>query len=172
MTESETVIVAGTQSNGSNRWGDYNALGLDPTDGETFWMTGMYGNSKTRVAAFDIGSCSPNVQFGNSSYDVSEADANTANGCLDYYTLNIPISIGVDPSQASDVTVSVTGGTATQALDYDIFNTSFTFSGSTLSGSVEIRVYNDNYIEGDETITLDYALNANGGNASITSIRI
>ena len=165
MTESETVIVAGTQSNGSNRWGDYNALGLDPTDGETFWMTGMYGNSKTRVAAFDIGSCSPNVQFGNSTYDVSEADANTANGCLDYYTLNIPISIGVDPSQASDVNVSVTGGTATQALDYDIFNTSFTFSGSTLSGSVEIRVYNDNYIEGDETITLDYALNPNGGNA-------
>ena len=165
MTESETVIVAGTQSNGSNRWGDYNALGLDPADGETFWMTGMYGNSKTRVAAFDIGSCSPNVQFGNSTYDVSEADANTANGCLDYYTLNIPISIGVDPSQASDVIVSVTGGTATQALDYDIFNTSFTFSGSTLSGSVEIRVYNDNYIEGDETITLDYILNPNGGNA-------
>ncbi len=165
MTESETIIVAGTQSNGSNRWGDYNALGLDPTDGETFWMTGMYGNSKTRVAAFDIGSCSPSVQFGNSAYDVSEADASTANGCLDYYTLNIPISIGVDPSQASDVAVSVTGGTATQALDYDIFNTSFTFSGSTLSGSVEIRVYNDNYIEGDETITLDYALNPNGGNA-------
>jgi len=165
MTESETVIVAGTQSNGSNRWGDYNALGLDPTDGETFWMTGMYGNSKTRVAAFDIGSCAPNVQFGNSTYDVSEADANIANGCLDYYTLNIPISIGIDPTQAADVTVSVTGGTATQAVDYDIFNTSFTFSGSTLTGTLEIRVYNDNYIEGDETITLDYALNANGGNA-------
>ena len=165
MTESETVIVAGTQSNGSNRWGDYNALGLDPTDGETFWMTGMYGNSKTRVAAFDMGSCAPNVQFGNSTYDVSEADANTANGCLDYYTLNIPISIGIDPTQAADVTVSVTGGTATQAVDYDIFNTSFTFSGSTLSGTIEIRVYNDNYIEGNETISLNYALNANGGNA-------
>jgi len=165
MTESETVIVAGTQSNGSNRWGDYNALGLDPSDGETFWMTGMYGNSKTRVAAFSLGSCAPNVQFGNSTYDVSEADASTANGCLDYYTLNVPISIGLDPSQAADVTVNVTGGTATQTEDYDIFNTSFSFDGSNLSGVVEIRVYNDNYVEGSETIDLDYTLNANGGDA-------
>lgn len=167
MTESETVIVAGTQSNGSNRWGDYNALGLDPTDGETFWMTGMYGNSKTRVAAFDIGSCAPSVQFGNSTYEASEADANIANGCLDYYILSVPISIGLDPSQAADVAVSASGGTATQGIDFDIFNTSFTFSGTNLSGLIELRIYNDNYVEGDETINLEYVLNANGGNAGI-----
>jgi len=165
MTEPETVIVAGTSSNGSNRWGDYNALGLDPADGETFWMTGMYGNSKTRVAAFSIPGCAPLVQFGGSTYDVNESDANVANGCLDYYSLSVPIQIGLDPSQAADVTVSVTGGTATQAVDYDIFNTTFTFDGTTLSGIVEIRVYNDNYIEGNETIDLDYTLNANGGDA-------
>ncbi|HAP69785.1 MAG TPA: hypothetical protein DCR04_08690, partial [Flavobacteriales bacterium] len=43
MTEPETTIIAGTSRNNSNRWGDYHALGLDPSDGETFWFTGGYG---------------------------------------------------------------------------------------------------------------------------------
>lgn len=169
MTEGETVIVAGTASNNSNRYGDYNALGLDPTDGETFWFTGMYntsGNASTRVAAFSLPGCAPVVQFGGSTYDINESDANVANGCLDYYAINIPIQIGLDPSQAADVTVNVTGGTATQGTDYDIFNTVFNFDGTNLSGIVEIRVYNDNYVEGTETIDLDYTLNSNGGDAA------
>ena len=38
-------------------------------------------------------------------------------------------------------------------------------NGGNLSGDVTIRVYNDDIVEGDETITLDYTLNANGGDA-------
>ncbi len=169
MTEPETVIVAGSAANASNRYGDYNAMGLDPSDGETFWFTGMYNPASqwsTRVAAFSIASCTPMVQFGADTYSVDEPDANVSNGCLDYYVLDVPISIGADPSQPADVTVSVSGGTATQGVDFDINNTSFTFDGSTLSGTVQIWVYNDNYVEGAETITLDYTLNANGGDAT------
>ncbi len=169
MTEPETVIVDGTSNNSSNRYGDYNALGCDPTDGETFWFTGMYNTStsgQTRVAAFAIPGCSPVVQFAAPSYNVDESSASNANNCLPYAIVNVPIQIGSDPSAAADVTVTVTGGTATNTVDYDINNTSFSFDGTTLSGTVEIWVYNDDYVEGNETIDLGYTLNANGGDAT------
>ena len=172
MTESETVIIDGTNASQSNRWGDYNAMGLDPSDGETFWFTGMYGAGgdwQTRVAAFDIPSCSPNLQFTNSTYTQDEAPGAVNAGCLDYTIVNVPISIGSEPSAAADVTIT-TAGTATLGQDYTISPASFTFSGSTLSGTVEVRIYNDAYVEGAETIILGYTLNTNGGNAAAGSI--
>ncbi len=173
MTEPETVIIDGSASNNSNRYGDYNAIGLDPTDGETFWFTGMYNPAtswSTRIASFTIPSCTPLVQFNSSSYAVDEPDANVLNGCLDYYIVNVPIQIGSDPSQPADVTVSVAGGTATQGVDFEINNVTHQLDGASLSGVVEIWVYNDNYVEGPETIILDYLLNANGGDAAVGTI--
>ena len=38
MTEPETVIAAGSAASNSNRYGDYNTMGLDPSDGETFYF--------------------------------------------------------------------------------------------------------------------------------------
>ncbi len=173
MTEAETSLAVGTSPNGSNRYGDYNSMGVDPIDGETFWFTGMYNTASqwsTRVAAFDIDQCAPTVSFQSSTYTPNESDDNVNNNCLDYHILNVPISIGSAPSQPANITVSVTGGSATQGQDYDINNTTFTFSGSTLSGTVEIWVYNDNYVEGNETIDLAYSLNANGGNATAGTV--
>ena len=173
MTEPETVIINGSASNNSNRYGDYNAMGLDPSDGETFWFTGMYNPASawsTRIASFTIPTCTPLVQFNASSYSVNEPDANVPNGCLDYYVLTVPIQIGSDPSQPADVTVNVSGGTATQGVDYTINNVSHSLDGSNLVGNVEIWVYNDDYVEGAETIDLDYTLNANGGDAASGTI--
>ena len=110
MTEPETTIVAGDSRNNSNRWGDYHAMGLDPTDGETFWFTGGYGTGNawsTRVAAFDLPTCSPSVTFSVESELVSEANASQANGCLPYVDVIIPIGIASAPSQNATVTVSV-----------------------------------------------------------------
>jgi hypothetical protein len=42
MTGPETVIAAGSAASNSNRYGDYNTMGLDPSDGETFYFTGLY----------------------------------------------------------------------------------------------------------------------------------
>ncbi len=56
MTFPETTIVEGTMSNSSNRYGDYNTLSVDPTDG-SFWFTGQYNRTaawSTRVANFEI----------------------------------------------------------------------------------------------------------------------
>jgi hypothetical protein len=169
MTEPETTIIAGDSRNNSNRWGDYHALGLDPSDGETFWFTGGYGTGNawsTRVAAFDLPTCSPSVTFSIESELVNEEDAAEANGCLPYVDVVIPIGIASAPSQNATVTVSVTGGSATQGEDYDLLNASATFSSGNLTQDITIRVYNDSYVEGNETITLSYSLNPNGGNAT------
>ena len=174
MTEPETSIIGatGTASNASNRWGDYFAMGLDPSDGETFFFTGAYNTSSqwsTRVAAFNLGNCNPTVSFGLATATADEASANQANGCLPYSIVTIPISIASDPSQPAGIVVNVSGGTATQGEDFSIQTNTFTLDGATLTGNVEIWVYDDDYVEGNETITLSYSLNANGGNAIVGS---
>ncbi|MEZ4799158.1 MAG: PKD domain-containing protein [Flavobacteriales bacterium] len=168
MTEPETTIVAGTASNTSNRYGDYNAMGLDPADGETFWFTGMYNTSgawSTRVAAFNIPSCNSAVQFSANTATADEASALASAGCESYQTLSVPITIGSTPSANANVTISVIGGTATQNVDYELVTTNLTFSSGNLSNNIEIHIFNDGIEESPETIILGYSLNANGGNA-------
>ncbi len=63
MTYAETVIIAGTASNGSTRYGDYNQLVADP-DGVRFWFTCEYNAASTwstRIASFSLDNCNPVV---------------------------------------------------------------------------------------------------------------
>jgi hypothetical protein len=62
MTISETSIIAGGGAQtGTNRWGDYSCLSIDPTDDYTFWYTQEYIKStgsapwRTRIASFQFG---------------------------------------------------------------------------------------------------------------------
>ncbi len=65
--ESEASIIegAGAQTGGSyaNRWGDYTAMQVDPTDDCTFWYVNEYQpangyeNWTTRIASFVFPSC-------------------------------------------------------------------------------------------------------------------
>jgi hypothetical protein len=51
----EQVIIAGTASNTSTRYGDYSSLNVDPVNECTFWWTGEYnaaGTWSTRIATF------------------------------------------------------------------------------------------------------------------------
>ena len=61
MTFAETVIIAGTASNASTRYGDYNHLVCDP-DGIHFWFTCEYNPASTwntRIASFTLDNCTP-----------------------------------------------------------------------------------------------------------------
>ena len=168
MTEPETVIVQGSAAANSNRYGDYNAMGLDPADGETFYFTGMYNPAaswSTRIGAFSIESCGASVAFNEATYSVNESSSTIANGCLDYVDVLVPMTIANVPTQNADITVSVSGGSATSGSDFDLLNSTFTLNAGNLTESVIIRVYNDDYIEGVETIDLSYSLNANSGDA-------
>ncbi|MDG1777058.1 MAG: T9SS type A sorting domain-containing protein [Crocinitomicaceae bacterium] len=171
MTEPETSIATGTTYNNSNRYGDYNSMGVDPSDGETFYFAGVYNpttSGTARIGAFSIDLCNQNaeVQFDIAIETINEAEATTAaSTCLDYHVIDVPISIGVSPTQNADITLFVTGGTATLGQDFILNNTTFTLAGPTLTGTAEIWVYNDAVVEGTENIILGYTLNANGGNA-------
>jgi hypothetical protein len=63
LTQDETTLVAGTGSQaGFNRWGDYSAMTVDPTDDCTFWYTTEYNEItasswQTRVGKFRLPSC-------------------------------------------------------------------------------------------------------------------
>lgn len=65
LSGGEQVCVAGSgvQQNSYNRWGDYSAISVDPTDDCTFWLTNeYYGNSgsfdfRTRICAFALPGC-------------------------------------------------------------------------------------------------------------------
>ena len=60
MTQPETTLHAGTSPNSSNRYGDYAAMSLDPTDDCTFWFTGMDNTSsnwRTHIGSFRFDRC-------------------------------------------------------------------------------------------------------------------
>ena len=75
QTEVQMVAGSGSQNNfcggatnPCDRWGDYSAMSLDPSDGCTFWYTNEYyssqangdaGNWQTRIGAFKFPSCTP-----------------------------------------------------------------------------------------------------------------
>lgn len=56
----ESDLVAGSGSQSGNRWGDYQAMSVDPADGCTFWFTGGYVNAgqwATRIAGLRHDRC-------------------------------------------------------------------------------------------------------------------
>ena len=66
LSQGEGTLQAGTgvQRNGANRWGDYSAMSIDPSDDCTFWYTNEYYPATTsfplwhtRVGAFRFPSC-------------------------------------------------------------------------------------------------------------------
>jgi hypothetical protein len=67
MTEPEQTVIAGTAPNASIRYGDYNAMTVDPVNG-SFWFTANYNPASqwaTRIGNFSLspgcGGCSPTI---------------------------------------------------------------------------------------------------------------
>lgn len=169
MTLTELTIMDGTQANSSPRYGDYNSLSIDPSDNLTFWLTGMYNtaaNWSTRLASFRLNDCtpSPKIRFETSAVVVREQDADVNEGCLKYKEFTVNVIIEAAPSADAIVTFS-TMGTATAGRDFIITPASVTLNSGNLSSPVTIRVYDDGSIEGEESITVSYSINNNGGNA-------
>ncbi len=85
-----------------------------------------------------------------------------------YTDTNFKIFIGKGASQRADITFNVTGGTATQAIDYQIIPASVSFTaGSLVAQNMTVRVFHDGLVEGAETINVSLVLNANGGDATL-----
>lgn len=171
MTLPETSIIAGTASNGSTRYGDYNVLTIDPATDRDFWLTAQHNNGsttwKTRIATFNLNNCNaqPKVRFYTNEVHVYEDSLKTVGtGCQRYRDYVVNVVIEAAPSQPAIITFN-TSGTATSGSDYTITPASVTLNSGTLSQPVTIRVFADNNFEGTETLQLSYSINASGGNA-------
>jgi hypothetical protein len=60
LPQGEFLAIAGTGASGSNRWGDYSAMSVDPADDCTFWYTNEYATAgawATQVTVFKFDSC-------------------------------------------------------------------------------------------------------------------
>ena len=79
LSNVEGLLIAGggaqtnTCGGTCQRWGDYSAMTVDPTDGCTFWYTTEYyaasgGDWHTRIGSFKYPSCGGTTSFTNSLY--------------------------------------------------------------------------------------------------------
>ena len=171
MTLPETVIIDGTASNGSTRYGDYNVLTIDPSSDRDFWMTAQHNNGSTtwntRIAAFKMNSCSttPVVRFAsNRGLAIEDSLVTSGGSCVRYR--DFAVSVLVENAPTQPVTVSLlTAGTATLGSDYTIFPNSLVLSSAAPTQSFTIRVFDDRDLESDEELILTYTLSNGGGNA-------
>lgn len=106
------------------------------------------------------GSAAPTISYSTNSITINEGtDCN-------FTEIIVPLTISQSPSDAATANFSISGGSATDGLDFELVNSNVSFStGVTTSQDLVINVFNDSFIEGDETITIDFSVNANSGNA-------
>ena len=100
------------------------------------------------------------------SFTSTIGNNNEGSDCT-FTDINVPLNIAQAPSANADVNFTVSGGTATNGSDYQLMTNSLTFNaGSTASQNMVLRVFSDGFVEGDETVIIDFTVNANGGDAS------
>lgn len=117
--------------------------------------------------------CTPKIDFEFTEDQMTEATVTTT-GCRSYKDYTYNMVIGSNPSAAATATLSMSSGTATEGVDFDITtNGSFsspskiiTFpAGSHTSQPFTVRIYDDAIVESTETITLGFTVNNGGGTA-------
>ena len=110
LPQGENVLVAGTASNASNRYGDYASLNVDPVDDCTIWFTGEYNAASqwsTRIGAFSFagcgGTCGNDVIEGNEVCDGTDLGGATcgSEGCSGGTLACNPTCSGFDTSSCT-----------------------------------------------------------------------
>ncbi len=110
----------------------------------------------------------PGVYFETTSITVPEAGADTDNGCLDYKLVTTKLKIPYEPTQPATINLILNAGAGLvigSDKDIEVTPLNFTLDGSNLSQTINLKVYNDAIIENQESLTIDFSINANGGNA-------
>jgi hypothetical protein len=110
----------------------------------------------------------PGVYFETTFQSVTEENADVEAGCADYKLYTAKLKIPYAPSQPANITLVPTGNAGLVIgtnNDVEISPLSFVLDTNNLSQTINLKLYNDALIENTETLTLNFNLNANGGNA-------
>lgn len=118
LPQGEGVIVNGTGSQtGSQRWGDYSSINVDPLDDCTFWFTSEYVPTSSnngwqlRIGAFRFNEC------GTPGFTLSSTDIPSQSVCAaDDAVWNL--ALGSIASFDSPVTLNVSGNPAPTTVDF------------------------------------------------------
>jgi Zn-dependent metalloprotease len=113
----------------------------------------------------------PTVHFITDKSTINEGEATTISGCFKYIDKVVAVQIDQAPTQPVTVNFNAPTGTAKlgSTADYTITPSTVTLQAGALTQNVTIRIFNDAYVEGNETINLSYNINANGGNGFAAS---
>jgi hypothetical protein len=151
LTKTITVVVNGDTANEPDEQFKVNlsnAQNVNITDGEAL---GTITNDDA-----------PLVQFSANTYQVNEADTNTAQG---FASLDVEVVRTGDTSEPATVKYStsdlsqgaecdVVNGQANQRCDYLLVNATLRFAAGENSKSISIPIINDGYGEGPESFTI------------------
>ncbi|MDP2349824.1 MAG: choice-of-anchor J domain-containing protein [Chloroflexota bacterium] len=128
--EENLIVGAGSQTSTSNRWGDYSAMLVDPTDDCTFWYTQEYYQTtsaagwQTRVGSFKFPGCVAGPSGVIQGYVKSTAGGAGIPGA----TVQIGPSISTATNASGFYSVSVAVGT------YDVTASKFGYDPATITG--------------------------------------
>jgi hypothetical protein len=128
-----SMIAGGGYQDSYNRWGDYSAMRIDPSDDCTFWYTQEYqkdnqpGNWYTRIGSFQFSSCGQTTStsttttltsstnpsmYGSSITFTATVSPSAATGMMTFYDGATSLgSVGLSGGTASLVTSTLSVGT-------------------------------------------------------------
>ncbi len=108
------------------------------------------------------GSAGPAISF--STATLTQAEGTDCS----FTDVDVDIVIGAGASASTTVNFTATSVTANSGSDFELNTSSVTFaSGDTTAQTITLRIFNDSYVEGDETFTIGFTVNANGGDATV-----
>lgn len=152
------------------RYSDHLVVAIHNTGG---CPNGSFGRSDELIAAIgtnmpNCGVDDPNPESPSISFNSSNAIVNENTDCS-FQDIDFTLRIALPASNNADVTITPqAGSTTTIGVDFELLTPTLSFSaGDTTDKVGTIRIYNDAFIEGEESLTLDLSLNANGGDANI-----
>lgn len=123
--------------------------------------------NRASLTSSNVCTTSPLINFNSNSPSPGQmAEGSDCN----FTDIDIDLNITMAPNSNAIVSL-VNSGTATENEDFELINNAVTFaSGSTTpSNAITLRIYNDNFVESDETIILSLNLTTPADASAVTS---
>ena len=163
------LTAADSNGKGDNTVDPYERIDIDGASGFYTLTVSHKGSLNTGSQNFSlivsgvVVATTPVISYSTTSSSLIESTDCSAT------LVTFPLIIAQAPSANATVNFTVNeSSTAINGLDFEIITPSIVFpSGVTNSINLELNIYNDGFIEGDETIIIDFnVVNDAGGDAS------
>ena len=168
--QAETSLVTGGGSQtGYDRWGDYSAMRIDPSDDCTFWYTQEYqavtqdANWNTRIGSFKFSSCGQSLSPTTTTLGSSQNPST--------YGQNVTFTATVSPSAATGTVELFDGPTALGAAPLTGGSASLSTSAlSVANHSITASYSGDTTYSTSTSLVLVQTVNSNSVISTTTSL--